>query len=1208
MASQGGQRSGDAPRVRRRLRLVRALGWAVALTAGSGPVAAQVRVERPAPEVETLRHPDLFIPNVYRSVESLEPSLAEPERRRLAALGVSSDRALLDVRGGRWGTLILARPLVPGSGVGNDLTWAALGAEEPTDSGELRSRVWTALVGYLEQGAEALGIDVAELPRRARIAIDDGGDRIRIHASRSVRGIPVRDSYLTAVVSHGNLVLLGFRNWGTVAVPTVPRLSATAAASAIEAHLAPVSVVAYRRPPTVALVPMAAGADLDRMVPGGGYRYRLVWVLEPDLTDRPESWEALVDADSGELLSFLDRNAYASTRKVVGGVYPRTNDGTSPGGTEEPGFPMPAADVLSGGEGHFTDAGGNLLVCSGGSIHTMLDGSYVGIVELCGQLHEIAGGDLDLGTSGGTDCTVPSGASPGNTHSARTAFYHLNRIREIGEGQLPGSGWLDSQLTTITNFPAALLGCNAFWDGSTVTLFSSDPAHPPDGCSNTGELAGVIVHEWAHGLDDNDLDGELSNPAEGMADVFAALYLDDSCIARGFNRGTNCDTGDGDPCLSCDGVRDIDWAMRASGLPHDIEFINTRCPVGLGEPGPCGGAVHCEGAVVSEAAWDLLTRDLPAGPGAPDFNTALEIVTRLFYLGSGVVGQWFQCSPPSGTGDGCNADGGYLNLLAIDDDNGDLGDGTPHMVAIHDAFDRHGIACATPPVQNGGCDGAPTDAPQVGATLLDRGVELSWDPVSGASGYGVFRTEGPFGCSAGKAKVGETTATSFVDEGLLNGFDYSYVVLPIGNDAACIGPASSCVSATPVAGANLSVDPASAELVTSGGDMDSVLDNCETAELRFDLHNIGSGTLSNVRIEDVEVLSHPGTVTITSPLPIEVAPSLDPCRIGRGSFDFVAGGLDFNDIVEFRVQVTADELGGTTRSGTFQLVAAETDLVSEASRTFTFDSDLEGWEVVQGTFERVAGGVSGSDVHVASSADLPEQCDQIRSPLMRLSETSTVSLWNLFDIEGPFDILDLRFWFDRANLGIHNVRTGLRTPVSPDGGRLYNAAGTDGSCVTVNQEGWADSMPTWAESTWSAGTLDAADLVGEVVQLDVGYGTDAAVQGFGFWFDEVTVTDLELLVPDQQPDACGIPCTDTEQLRARCVERQGDNQIQFRLLLSDASHDGEEVTFELDAAPLSLTIQGDRVQQTQGGAATGPHTLELTDPGGCFPPRIFSCP
>jgi hypothetical protein len=60
----------------------------------------------------------------------------------------------------------------------------------------------------------------------------------------------------------------------------------------------------------------------------------------------------------------------------------------------------------------------------------------------------------------------------------------------------------------------------------------------------TGELSGVIVHEWGHGLDNNDNDGKISKPSgEGIADVYAALRMDDSCIGRGFFRSGGSCTG-----------------------------------------------------------------------------------------------------------------------------------------------------------------------------------------------------------------------------------------------------------------------------------------------------------------------------------------------------------------------------------------------------------------------------------------------------------------------------------------------------------------------------------------------------------------------------------------------------------------------------------------------------------------------------------------
>ena len=98
-----------------------------------------------------------------------------------------------------------------------------------------------------------------------------------------------------------------------------------------------------------------------------------------------------------------------------------------------------------------------------------------------------------------------------------------------------------------------------------------------------------------------------------------------------------------------------------------------------------------------------MTRDLTAAPFNYDTQRAHEVAARLIYLGAQPVSAWYTCS----VGGGCSATGGYLSLLAVDDDNGDLTDGTPHMTAIRAAFERHEIHCATPAPVNSGCDGAP---------------------------------------------------------------------------------------------------------------------------------------------------------------------------------------------------------------------------------------------------------------------------------------------------------------------------------------------------------------------------------------------------------------------------------------------------------------------------------------------------------------------
>ena len=252
--------------------------------------------------------------------------------------------------------------------------------------------------------------------------------------------------------------------------------------------------------------------------------------------------------------------------------------------------------------------------------------------------------------------------------------------------------------------------CNAFWDGGSINFYRSG-----GGCSNTGELAGVFDHEWGHGLDANDNNTGVSSPGEAIADVHGFLKLNNSCLGRNFQPGIECG-GYGDTCVGtpvCTGVRDGDFANHRCGNPHDIRWINqpydplgiTPCNpvtgtgggcVGAREPavpqlGPCGQETHCEGYVPAEAGWDVYKRDLQAPPFSFDLNTALELATRIAYIGGSFVGNWYQCTGP--VGDGCNADSGYKTALAADDDDGDITNGTPHATAIYNAYNRHQIAC-----------------------------------------------------------------------------------------------------------------------------------------------------------------------------------------------------------------------------------------------------------------------------------------------------------------------------------------------------------------------------------------------------------------------------------------------------------------------------------------------------------------------------------
>ncbi|MGH9360583.1 MAG: hypothetical protein ACRD2T_01605, partial [Thermoanaerobaculia bacterium] len=352
--------------------------------------------------------------------------------------------------------------------------------------------------------------------------------------------------------------------------------------------------------------------------------------------------------------------------------------------------------------------------------------------------------------------------------------------------------------------------------------------------------------------------------------------------------------------------------------------------------------------------------------------------------------------------------------------------------------------------------------------------------------------------------------------GLRKGREYFYGVVAVGGSDACTSAMSAC---TPVVaggnGAALAFTDGPARLTgAAGGDGDDFVDNCETWGVVFDVSNTGEVALTNVRVAHVEPLSHPEIQIVETPV---FSDPLAACSGAQGSFRFTAGGLEQGNTIVLRIDVTADELAPSVVSKTVEFGPGEIDFAPVASRTWSFDADREDWKLVSGIFDHKADTDAKLGTgYLASSSFLPDQCDVVESPTVRLTPASTLSLFNRFLTEAGDPVL-LGF-YDRANVGLRDKSTGGRTTIVPDGGRLYNASGPAGSCVTQGQEGWSGAGLGFLESTWSAAVL--APEAGRVVSIEVGYGTDPLFELDGFQFDEVTLTNFEAQGPDGQNDVC----------------------------------------------------------------------------------------
>ena len=718
--------------------------------------------------------------------------------------------------------------------MGNRVTLQALGQRLGRQlNGVDATAVAEATLGFVRANQSLLGIDPAQLGAvRASRVTPDLWD---VSIPQQYLGVRVRDGWLLASISHGNLVTVGAAGWSNVSLPSV--VPALGPQDALEAGFAYAGgrtaedeLVAQ---PALEIVPFAAlehPSDERYAGPiGRGYGHRLVWTFVFRRSPEMAQWEVMMDAHRGQVIAFKDRTHYAR-RHVTGGVYPFTNTETCPSnqtcGAMQSAWPMPFADTGFPAPNNFTNSAGVFDFTSGAGA-TTLRGRYIDIRGFPEGLHEgSVGGAISLyGTNGQHDLTS-SGTSPGNTAAARTAFYEMNKIAEIARGYLPDNPWLQQPLITLVNGDAA---CNAGYAPAeysrwppyeqTAPAFAiflrSGEESPGLRCRNTGEIAAVLDHEWGHGMDDNDSGAFFSRSSEAYADIAALYRTQVSCLGTGMFQSNNDGCGaaaDGtgananmviDGTLhcatACSGVREADWAKHAPNTPdvaadfvfHCIDNVNGEAVV----------SPHCMAAPVDQAAWDLVTRDLTAPPFNYNSQTAFIVGSKLFYQGSGQVRDWYFWRGGSDpVSYGCSNGSGYIGWLKADDDNGSLEDGTPHMTALFNAFDRHGIACADIPPVNSGCAAGPSAAPSLTATLGHYKVNLAWSSVPGATRYWVFRTEGHAGCNYGKALIAETTSLSYTDTEVAAGRPYYYNVVAAGSSSACFGPASACVSATPTAG------------------------------------------------------------------------------------------------------------------------------------------------------------------------------------------------------------------------------------------------------------------------------------------------------------------------------------------------------------------------------------------------------------------------
>ncbi len=181
--------------------------------------------------------------------------------------------------------------------------------------------------------------------------------------------------------------------------------------------------------------------------------------------------------------------------------------------------------------------------------------------------------------------------------------------------------------------------------------------------------------------------------------------------------------------------------------------------------------------------------------------------------------------------------------------------------------------------------------------------------------------------------------------------------------------------------------------------------------------------------------------------------------------------------------------------------------------------------------------------------------------------------------------------------------------------RMWSRKSTDNGATWLADDSLSDvasPLPAQPDST-----------VQSVYAGDYDYGSAIATKHLTSWVDgRVTIsgqsqqdafTDKEPIsagTPTPTPTAtpAGIPCGDLVSFRVQCKSSPRGDKLQAQLTLTNTSHSGQQVTITVDSTPHQVTISGNKAKLQINNPGVGVHTVQLTNPAGCFPASMPSCP
>ena len=370
------------------------------------------------------------------------------------------------------------------------------------------------------------------------------------------------------------------------------------------------------------------------------------FIGENDRTDAGyEKWRYVCEVSTGKILY---QEPVIVFTDVTGGVQGMATEGAKTAECNpESLFTYPWAKVgIQGGTTVYADGNGNFTIPNAGTtpvtVQSFVDGLRFTVANQAGAVET-----LSQSVTPGTPASfIHNQANTDELVRAQVnAYVSANGVRDWVLAQNAAFPGIISETLSpiVVNRTDGYCPGNAWSDSGDGSI---NFCRAGSGYPNTAWQS-VVNHEYGHHVVDQTGSGQ-GEYGEGMADCHSMLPVDDPVLGYGFTG--NCNTG----------LRNAD---------NDCQYLASGCST-------CGSESHDCGQLLSGCVWSTRNELIVTEPiNYLSILSSLTVNSILVHSGTGITAQI------------------PIDFLTLDDNDGNIANGTPHRTEICNGFGAHGIPC-----------------------------------------------------------------------------------------------------------------------------------------------------------------------------------------------------------------------------------------------------------------------------------------------------------------------------------------------------------------------------------------------------------------------------------------------------------------------------------------------------------------------------------